>query len=131
LEIEECVCTDGTLEIVYVLNTNASVLILGDCHRLRIFQSEDGNSSLQILYLYRIGSLEVVSVDRRLSQLHFLHSHVHFSKPYAFANMNLHELSFVGSFVDNIAPLAFVSYFIISQLKFNAIRLGQVSTSST
>jgi hypothetical protein len=29
LEIEECVCTDGSTEIVYVLNTNASVLILG------------------------------------------------------------------------------------------------------
>jgi hypothetical protein len=109
LTIEECVCTDGSTEILYPLNTNATVLILGDCHHVRIFKSQNFNSSLQILYLYRIASLEIVSVDRSLSQLHILHSHVHFSKPYAFANLNLHEVSFSGTFVDNIAPLTFVS----------------------
>ncbi|KAI6177287.1 hypothetical protein M3Y97_00890300 [Aphelenchoides bicaudatus] len=137
LEIEECVCTDGTLDIVYVLNTNASVLILGDCHRLRIYQSEQANSSLQILYLYRIGSLEIVSVDRSLSQLHVLHSHVHFSKPYSFSNMNLHEVSFVGSFLDNMAPLTFawstIDFFNVntSTLRFiagNAFANAQIQT---
>ncbi|KAI6240028.1 hypothetical protein M3Y99_00486500 [Aphelenchoides fujianensis] len=109
LEIEECVCTDGNTEVVYSLDTNATILILGDCHRLRLMRSSSNSSSLQILYLYRISSLEIVSMDASLMQLHLLHSHVHFSKPYSFANMNLHELNIVGTFVDNIAPLTFAS----------------------
>ncbi|KAI6188573.1 hypothetical protein M3Y98_00369100 [Aphelenchoides besseyi] len=129
LEIEECVCTDGTRDIVYSLSTNASILILGDCHRLKLMQSGSNISSIQILYLYRISSLEILSIDPSIMQLHILHSHVRFSQPYSFSNMNLHELHLVGTFVDSIAPLTFASS-NIDFLYVNTSTLRSVAANS-
>ncbi|KAI6215441.1 hypothetical protein M3Y94_00385500 [Aphelenchoides besseyi] len=129
LEIEECVCTDGTRDIVYSLSTNASILILGDCHRLKLMQSSSNVSSIQILYLYRISSLEILSIDPSIMQLHILHSHVRFSQPYSLSNMNIHELHLVGTFVDSIAPLTFASS-NIDFLYVNTSTLRSVAANS-
>ena len=89
-------------------------MTLGDCSRVRVRRGVNERlkaaaaATLQILYVYRVAMLEIVSIDASIRQLHILHSTVKFVAPYALSESpRLHELSFVGTFVDAIIPLAF------------------------
>ncbi|CAD5221947.1 unnamed protein product [Bursaphelenchus xylophilus] len=107
--IVECICSDESVEPVFWMADNVTVVTIGDCKRLKIVKSENENPSIQVMYLYRIELLDIASVDPSLNQLHVLHSHVYFSQSYGLSFLNLYNLNFIGTFIHNIAPLAFTS----------------------
>lgn len=124
--IEECICANNTADLVYFPSPDVSLVIIGDCQQLRVVSSESITPTLQIMYLYRIASLEMVSVDPTLTQLHILHSRVSFSQPYGFSKLQLYQFEIVGSFVENIGPLSFVDS-SIDYLRLNTSTVTAVS----
>ncbi|CAD5215978.1 unnamed protein product [Bursaphelenchus okinawaensis] len=127
--IVECICTDESMDPVFWMGDNVTVVTIGDCKRLKIVKSETSHPSVQVMYLYRIELLDIASVDPSFTQLHILHSHVYFSQSYGLSSLNLYTLNFIGTFIHNIAPLAFAST-TVDYLTINETTIRSASGNS-
>lgn len=53
LEIEECVCYSHSDATAYTPSTNATILVVGDCEKLVLDETQMKSANLKFIYLYR------------------------------------------------------------------------------
>ncbi|VDK45494.1 unnamed protein product [Anisakis simplex] len=106
-QIVECVCDGDTTsdKSVQLPQTNASILLIGDCIQLHI--NSASTSRVTSLHIYRIETLQLLRLPPRLKTLQIFHSRVHFINENAFAYLNMDRVEVIATHINTIERYAF------------------------
>uniref|UniRef100_A0A914DUJ4 LRR containing protein n=1 Tax=Acrobeloides nanus TaxID=290746 RepID=A0A914DUJ4_9BILA len=124
VEIEECICAKE-MDTVRVPDTQATILVLGDCRRLILNLNETKAPNLKFIYLYRIATIEIETINHHIKFLQILHSAISFVHPNSVQGATIEKMIFSNSFIDKITPMS-LSNAHIFELTFNQTQVYNI-----